>query len=457
MVSSLPYIESSRHLGASLPANDRLRSLYDREAGAFPQWIAALDAGGCGGINAPDRRGFYGWGEAGRGGPTQVHDPATGTYVPIGEISRKEFWSYYEARERDRRSGRIKSAESAVRVAGADDAGGRAFRRYVLPICLYALDMIQDGVATPGQINISTRAGLRFKAGLIELIDALIAHLTIDGLLELIHRARDESADDPHMVDMLDTDGASGPRAGTPCLLHELKKRNISRLLGYGEHYGTPVAELDLATGSYRGSYLDLKFVEPDIARPRREHRLQLPVCAATCSTGRSSTSSGTPIGRTLRTCTGRAGAAPSSSRRPARDMRMLGADAREFNRGWFERDRGYVPLHRSRGRRFQPQRRRALSAHPEEPGGVDRRVRREVGRRRGVHATFSTCATTCGQHGFVYDSLRAHRVAAEEPPTTSRNSTTPSCPASAPPGELKRLGPGRLDHLRALRPGVDR
>ena len=25
--------------------------------------------------------------------------------------------------------------------------------------------------------------------------------------------------------------------------------------------------------------------------------------------------------------------------------MRMLGADAREFNRGWFERQRGYVPL----------------------------------------------------------------------------------------------------------------
>ncbi|MEK6797915.1 MAG: hypothetical protein AABZ12_03015, partial [Planctomycetota bacterium] len=25
--------------------------------------------------------------------------------------------------------------------------------------------------------------------------------------------------------------------------------------------------------------------------------------------------------------------------------MRMLGADAREFNRGWFERDQGYVPL----------------------------------------------------------------------------------------------------------------
>ena len=136
-----------------------------------------------------------------------------------------------------------------MHVANADDEGGRSFRRYALPIALYALDMIQDGFATPGQINIATRAGLRFKVGLVELIDALIAEFTIDGVLQLVRRAADENADDPHMVGMLDTDGKTGPRAGKPCLLHEMKSRNIDRLLGYGRSYHTPVAELDLRSG----------------------------------------------------------------------------------------------------------------------------------------------------------------------------------------------------------------
>ena len=100
-----------------------------------------------------------------------------------------------------------------MHVAGADDAGGRAFRRYALPIGLYALDLIQDRIATPGQINISTRAGLRFKVGLVEVMDTLIDHLTIDGVLELARRARDENADDPHMVAMLDVDTTSAPKA----------------------------------------------------------------------------------------------------------------------------------------------------------------------------------------------------------------------------------------------------
>ena len=52
-------------------------------------------------------------------------------------------------------------------------------------------------VATPGQTNIAQRAGLRFKVGLIELIEALMAKLTIDGLIQSIRRAHDENADDP--------------------------------------------------------------------------------------------------------------------------------------------------------------------------------------------------------------------------------------------------------------------
>ena len=38
-------------------------------------------------------------------------------------------------------------------------------------------------------------------------------------------RAFDENAGDPYMVEMLDTDGASGPRKGRPCLLHEKSLR----------------------------------------------------------------------------------------------------------------------------------------------------------------------------------------------------------------------------------------
>ena len=228
-------------------------------------------------------------------------------------------------------------------MACADDAGGRAFRRYALPICLYALDMIQDRIATPGQINISTRAGLRYKVGLIELIDSLIAHLTIDGVLELVRRSRDENADDPYIVEMLDVDGETGPRKGRPCLLHEMKKRNLQRLLGYGKYFRTPVAELDLDTGEYRGCYLDLKFYEP-ASRDR--------VCSIVFNNPlRGNVWNRAALDQLAHAYNhvlrlhreGRCGGVLFSA--AGTGMRMLGADAREFNRGWFEREKGYVPL----------------------------------------------------------------------------------------------------------------
>ena len=338
----MPYTESSRHLGEALPANDRLRGLYKRDGKYYPDWIARLEKEGRTGVNAPSKKGFYTWSDDRRPHPVEVLDPASGGYVPIGEISRKEFWSYYEAAEHDRRAGKIKSAESLVHVACADDAGGRAFRRYALPICLYALDLIQDRLATPGQINISTRAGLRYKVGLIEVIDSLIAHLTTDGVLELVRRARDENADDPYAVDMLDVDGDTGPRKGRPCLLYEMKKRNLCRLLGYGKYHRTPVAELDLDSGEYRGCYLDLKFFEPS-SRDR------------VCSIVFNSPLRGNVWNRAVLDQfahayhrvlqlhrDGRCGAVLFSA--AGTGMRMLGADAREFNRGWFEREKGYVP-----------------------------------------------------------------------------------------------------------------
>jgi enoyl-CoA hydratase/carnithine racemase len=203
--------------------------------------------------------------------------------------------------------------------------------------------MIQDRLASPGQINAATRAGLRYKVGLIEIIDTLIEHLTIDGVIELVRRARDENAADPYTVDMLDIDGETGPRKDKPCLLHEMKKRNITRLLRYGPFYRTPVAELDLDTGQYKGCYLDMKFCEP-ASRDR------------VCSIIFNSPMRGNvwnraaldqlahAYGRVLDLHRkGRCGAVLFTA--AGTGMRMLGADAREFNRGWFEREKGYVPL----------------------------------------------------------------------------------------------------------------
>jgi 3-hydroxyacyl-CoA dehydrogenase len=338
----MPYTESSRHLGQALPATDRLRGLYLRDGAHYPAWIARLEQTGASGVNSATQRGFYAWqGTPPR--PTAVLDPGSGQYVPVGELSRQEFWSFYEAAELDRRAGKIKSAASLVHVACAGDAGGRAFRRYVLPILLYGLDLIQDRVATPGQINIATRAGLRYKVGLIELIDALVAHATIDGVLEMVRRARDENAADPYMLDMLDVDGQRGPRQGRPCLLYELRKRNLTRLLGYGPYFQTPVAELCLDDGSYRARYLDLKFVEPTsrdrvasivFNNPLRGNvwnRVLLDQMAHAYQHVLHLHRAGR-CGAVLFTAAGGG-------------LRLLGADAREFNRGWYERAKGYVPL----------------------------------------------------------------------------------------------------------------
>ncbi len=339
----MPYTESSRHLGEALPKTDRLRGLYLRDGKYFPDWIGKLEKDGDIGVNSPKRRGFYQWSEGGRPRPEKVLDPASGKYVPIGTICRKDFWSFHEAAARDSRDGKIKSADSLFHVACADDAGGRAFRRYALPICLYALDMIQDRVATPGQINISTRAGLRYKVGLVEVVDALIARLTIDGVLDLIRRARAENADDPYIVDMLDTEGETGPRKGLPCLLHEMKKRNITRLLGYGEYFGTPVAEVDFDTGTYRGCYPDIKFYEP-FPRDRVVSIVFNNPMRGNVWNRAGLDQLAHAYGRVLKLHReGRCGGVLFSA--GGDGMRMLGADAREFNRGWFERTKGYVPL----------------------------------------------------------------------------------------------------------------
>ncbi len=436
----MPYTESSRHFGAALPAHDRLRSLYDRDGKNYPAWIADIEKEGRAGVNAPTREGFYAWSDGNRPKPTGVYDPATGKYQPVREISRKDFWSYYQAAEHDRREGTIKSAASLVHVACSDDAGGRAFRRYALPICLYALDLIQDGIASAGSINIATRAGLRFKAGLIEIIDALIAHLTIDGLIELIHRARDENVDDPRMVEMLDIDGSVGPRAGRPCLLFEMKSRNVKRLLGYGKYYHTPVAEFDFVTGGYRGCYLDLKCHEPSTKdrvasivfnSPLRGNVFNRAVVDQLAHA----------FNHVLRWHRqGRCGAVLFTA--AGVDMRMLGADAREFNRGWFHRDQGYVPLTEAQAAassRNAVSLFRLIQTSPIASIGV-------FGEKWGGGAEFTYFLDLRHDlrcHGFVFDSLD-RTVRWQQKNTYNQPELDYAIlPGFGAAGELKRLGMG--------------
>ena len=440
LTGHMPFTESSRHFCKSLPKTDRLRGLYNRDGLAYPKWVAKLETEQRTGVGSADRKGFYAWGGDGRPTPQLVYDPKSGDYVAIAETSRKNFWSYYEAAERDRLAGKIKSAASLVHVACAADAGGRAFRRYALPICLYALDMIQDGFATPGQINASTRAGLRFKVGLIELIDALIAQLTIDGVIELARRARDENADDPHMLELLDVDGLCGPRIGRPNLLHVLKKRNLSRLLGYGRFYRTPVAELDFESGQYRGCYLDLKFHEPAsrdrvasivFNNPLRGNVFNKAVIDQLAHA----------YGRALSLHReGRCGAVLFSA--AGGGMRMLGADAREFNRGWFERDKGYVPL--SEEEAAESSRNavglfRTIQQSPLATIGV-------FGEKWGGGAEFTyflDLRYDVRSFGFVFDALERKSSWGEKHTYNQPELDYAILPGFGAVGELKRLGMG--------------
>lgn len=442
----MPYVESSRHFGQALPPHDRLRGLYQRGDRYYPQWIAALESQGFGGTASPARKGFYAWSDGAAPRPISVLNPADGAYVPVGEISRKDFWSYYEAAEVDRRAGRVRSAEALVHVACASDAGGRAFRRYALPICLYALDLIQDGVATPGQINLSTRAGLRFKVGLIELIDGLLSQLTLDGLVELIRRARDENADDPFLLDMLDIDGARGPRQGRPSLLLQLRSLKIEQLLGYGRYYRTPVAELDLAASReqgrpvYRGFYPEMKFVEPSsrdrvativFNNPMRGNVFNRALIDQLAHAWRRVLS----LHRA-----GRCGAVLFTA--AGGGMRMLGADAREFNRGWFERQRGYVPLQaeeaaassRNAVRLF-----RLIQRSPVATIGV-------FGEKWGGGAEFTyflDLRYDLRAAGFVYDSLDRRAEWRARNTYNQPELDYAILPGFGAAGELKRLGLG--------------
>lgn len=334
----MPYTESGHHLGKALPANDRLRSIYNQENRHYPSWIEDLEKSGRIGIYTDAKEGFFKWdGPANREKPVKVYDPSKKDYVDIKEVNHNEYWSIFQAKANDAKNAAIQSIDALIYVASADDKGGKTFRSYALPILLYGLDLIQDNYATPADINVSTKVGLRFKFGLCEIVDGFINHFGIDGFIALIKKAQTEN---PDRLDLLDVDGVFGPRKGKPCLLHTMKKNGWKNLLGYGRLYGTPVSQRNFATGEMEIYYNDLRYVYPNskdrvasiiFDNPLRgnvwnkytidqlDHAIGVSVKLYKKG----------DLGAILFTASGTG-------------MRMLGADARQFNKGWFDAKTGY-------------------------------------------------------------------------------------------------------------------
>lgn len=334
----MPYTESAKHLGEALPEDDRLRSIYNQQGKHYPDWIGDLEKAGRTGAGSEGKEGFFKWtGPANRERPTAVYDPASKQYVEIPEPDWGDFWSIKEAEGLDERQGTIKSVEGLIKIATSEDKGGKTFRRYAIPIMLYGLDLIQDGFATPGDVNTCTRAGLRFKFGLCEIIDGFLNHFGIDGFIALVRKTALENGD---RAELFDVDGAAGPRKGKVCLLFDMKKRGWTNLLGYGRVYGTPVSQRNFKTGDLDPYYNDIRFVFPNsrdrtgtviFDNPLRGNvwnkytldQLDHAVGIAIDLYERAE------LGSLFFTASGTG-------------MRMLGADARQFSRGWFEPARGY-------------------------------------------------------------------------------------------------------------------
>jgi 3-hydroxyacyl-CoA dehydrogenase/enoyl-CoA hydratase/carnithine racemase len=334
----MPYTESGHHLGSSLPADDRLRSIYNVDGRHYPQWIEDLEKAGSIGLASKAKEGFFKWeGRDGREKPVKVYDPSTGGYVAYSEPDAAEFWSLGQANALDYRQATIKSMDGLILIAQAEDKGGKTFRRYVLPIMLYGLDLIQDGVATAGDVNSASKVGLRFKNGLIEIVDAFLLHFGVDGLLALIGKA---AAENPDRAELYDVDGGIGPRKGKPCLLHTMKKRGWSTLLGYGRIYGTPVSQHELGGDEMQPYYNDLRYVYPNrkdrvatiiFDNPLRGNvwnRYTLDQLDHAIGVSMDLYEGGR-LGSIVFTATGV-------------NMRMLGADARQFSKGWFDAKVGY-------------------------------------------------------------------------------------------------------------------
>jgi 3-hydroxyacyl-CoA dehydrogenase len=334
----MPYTESARHLGEALPEDDRLRSIYNQQGRHYPAWIEDLEKAGRSGVGSESKEGFFKWtGPTNRERAAKVYDPATKKYLDIPEPNWSDFWSIKEASALDERQGTIKSIEGLIKTATSDDKGGKAFRRYAIPIMLYGLDLIQDGFATPGDVNTCTKVGLRFKFGLCEIIDGFLNHFGIDGFIAFVRKAALDNSD---REELFDVDGLVGPRKGKPSLLFEMKAKGCTNLLGYGRVYGTPVSQRNFKTGSLDPYYNDIRFVFPNsrdrtgtviFDNPLRGNvwnRQALDQLDHAVGISIDLYEKG-ELGSLLFTASGRG-------------MRMLGADARQFNRGWFEVAKGY-------------------------------------------------------------------------------------------------------------------
>ena len=338
MTGHMPYTECAKHLGKALPGTDRLRIVYNQKKRHYPTWIEDLEKSKNIGIYSPEKKGFFKWeGTPNREKNVKVYDPSTKKYVDIKEIDYNEYWSISEAKALDQRQSTIKSIDGLIKIAESYDKGGKTFRRYALPILLYALDLIQDNFATPADVNTSTKVGLRFKYGLCEIIDGFLNYFGIDGFISLVKKAIVEN---PDFKELLDVDGVCGPRKGKPGLLYTMKKKGWTNLLGYGRIYGTPVAQRNFTTGKMDIYYNDLRYVYPTkkdrvasiiFDNPLRGNvwnKYTLDQLDHAIGISVKMYEKG-ELGAILFTASGTG-------------MRMLGADARQFNKGWFDAKKGY-------------------------------------------------------------------------------------------------------------------
>jgi len=334
----MPYTECAKHLGAALPAHDRLKILYNQDGKFYPSWIGELEKSGKIGLSSQEKTGFFKWsGSENREKITGVYNPESKNYVPIAEINQRDYWSISEAAAFDYRESSIKSIAGLIHIAESDDKGGKSLRRYLIPIMLYALDLIQDRYATAADIDSSTKVGLRFKYGLCEIIDKFVDHFGIDGLVALVKKS---GLENPDRMELFDLDGKIGPRKDLPSMLYAMKKKGWSNLLGYGRIYGTPVSQRNFITGEMDIYYNDLRYIFPSkkdrvasiiFDNPLRGNvwnRNTLDQLDHAIGVSVNLFEKG-ELGSLLFTASGKG-------------MRMLGADARQFNKGWFDAKAGY-------------------------------------------------------------------------------------------------------------------
>jgi 3-hydroxyacyl-CoA dehydrogenase/enoyl-CoA hydratase/carnithine racemase len=334
----MPFTECAKHLGKALPDCDRLKIIYNHDGRHYPQWIEDLEKSGKTGINSKGKEGFFKWtGAENREKISAVYDPASKSYVALQDIRQDEFWSLSEAKSLDHRESSIKSIAGLISIASSDDRGGKTFRRYAIPVMLYALDLIQDNCCTAADIDTSTKVGLRFKYGLCEIIDKFLDYFGFDGFIALCKRSSSENQDRPGLYD---TDGKTGPRSGKPLLLHTMKKNGWKNLLGYGRIYGTPVSQMNFNTGEMDIYYNDLRYVYPTkkdrVASVIFDNPLRGNVWNRNTLDQLDHA-----IGVSIRLFeNGQLGSLFFTA--SGKGMRMLGADARQFNKGWFDAKLGY-------------------------------------------------------------------------------------------------------------------